>query len=88
MTIRIGVQLPINAGRTGRLPDIGAVARHAEQAGLDAVWAGDHLVTGRPTLEATVALATAAGATNLVVVPFGGNAYGDIDIIAEARAQL
>jgi alkanesulfonate monooxygenase SsuD/methylene tetrahydromethanopterin reductase-like flavin-dependent oxidoreductase (luciferase family) len=39
------------------------VARAAEAAGLDHVWAPDHLVFHRPILETTVTLAAVAGAT-------------------------
>src|SRR3979411_1622258 len=46
----------------GRGSPIVEVARAAEHAGLDHVWVPDHLVFHRPILEATAALAVAAGA--------------------------
>jgi alkanesulfonate monooxygenase SsuD/methylene tetrahydromethanopterin reductase-like flavin-dependent oxidoreductase (luciferase family) len=64
----IGVSLPI-AG--DNIPDVAAAARHAETAGLDSVWVGDHLADGRPILDSTIALAAAAAATERVRVGFG-----------------
>ncbi|MEU4508442.1 LLM class flavin-dependent oxidoreductase [Nonomuraea wenchangensis] len=64
----IGVILPgIPVQRRDGL-DLPAAARHAEQAGLDGVWHGDHLAVGAPTLDAPVALATAAAATSRVAI--------------------
>ncbi len=47
---------------------LAAAARHAEDAGLDSVWHGDHLATGTPTVECTIALAVAATATTRIAV--------------------
>jgi len=70
--VRVGAQLPIHAaGPGGELADVRRAARHAEQVGLDAVWAGDHLVTGFPLLESTVALTTAAAVTEHIRVGYG-----------------
>lgn len=64
----IGVILPgIPVQRRDGL-DLPAAARHAEQAGLDGVWHGDHLAIGAPTLDAPVALATAAAVTSRVAI--------------------
>jgi alkanesulfonate monooxygenase SsuD/methylene tetrahydromethanopterin reductase-like flavin-dependent oxidoreductase (luciferase family) len=67
MTIEIGVSLPVFLARYGsNIPDFPAVARHAEDVGLDAVWSGDHLTTGAPLLESTVALTAAAAGTSRI----------------------
>ncbi|GAB7044574.1 MULTISPECIES: LLM class flavin-dependent oxidoreductase [Catenuloplanes] len=64
--MRIGVVLPsVEVQRRDRL-DLATAARHAEDAGLDSVWHGDHLATGAPTVECTVALAVAATATHRI----------------------
>ncbi|MFD0656283.1 LLM class flavin-dependent oxidoreductase [Thermocatellispora tengchongensis] len=62
--MEIGVILP---GVASGL-DVRVAARHAEQAGLDGVWLGDHLATGAPTLDITVGLATAAAVTERVTI--------------------
>lgn len=65
--LRVGVQLPVHAaGPGGRLDDVRRAALRAERAGLNAVWAGDHLTTGLPLLESTVALAAAAAVTERI----------------------
>ncbi|SDJ06414.1 LLM class flavin-dependent oxidoreductase [Nonomuraea jiangxiensis] len=65
-SFEIGVILPgVNTQRESGL-DLRAAARHAEDAGLDGVWHGDHLAVGGPTLDAPIALATAAAATSAV----------------------
>jgi alkanesulfonate monooxygenase SsuD/methylene tetrahydromethanopterin reductase-like flavin-dependent oxidoreductase (luciferase family) len=65
-------QSPAWAGLGIALPSIDAfgqgspvieVAQAAECAGLDHVWVPDHLVFHRPILEATIAMAVVAGAT-------------------------
>ncbi|MEU8383771.1 hypothetical protein AB0C32_31915, partial [Streptosporangium sp. NPDC048865] len=43
----IGVILPSLAVQRNQRLDLGTAARHAEEAGLDGVWHGDHLATGR-----------------------------------------
>jgi alkanesulfonate monooxygenase SsuD/methylene tetrahydromethanopterin reductase-like flavin-dependent oxidoreductase (luciferase family) len=64
-----GVLLPtFDALRTGRPLQVAAAARLAEDAGLDGVWAGDHLWCPAPILDATTALATAAAVTDRVTV--------------------
>ncbi|GAA4062758.1 LLM class flavin-dependent oxidoreductase [Actinomadura miaoliensis] len=64
----IGVILPgVTVQHRQRL-DLRQAARHAEDAGLDGVWHGDHLATGAPALDVTVALATAAAATSRIRV--------------------
>ncbi|WP_326641952.1 LLM class flavin-dependent oxidoreductase [Streptosporangium sp. NBC_01755] len=62
----IGVILPgIGVQREQRL-DLGTAARHAEEAGLDGVWHGDHLATGAASLDCAVALAVAATTTSRI----------------------
>jgi alkanesulfonate monooxygenase SsuD/methylene tetrahydromethanopterin reductase-like flavin-dependent oxidoreductase (luciferase family) len=64
-----GVLLPtFDALRTGRPPQITAAARLAEDAGLDGVWAGDHLWCPAPILDATSALAAAAAVTDTITI--------------------
>ncbi|WP_329429397.1 LLM class flavin-dependent oxidoreductase [Streptosporangium sp. NBC_01495] len=62
----IGVILPTVAAQRAQRLDLGTAARHAEEAGLDGVWHGDHLATGTASLDCAVALAVAAGATTRI----------------------
>lgn len=62
----IGVILPGVAVQRRDGLTLGEAARHAERAGLDGVWHGDHLAVGGPVLDAPIALATAAAATSRV----------------------
>jgi alkanesulfonate monooxygenase SsuD/methylene tetrahydromethanopterin reductase-like flavin-dependent oxidoreductase (luciferase family) len=69
----VGVFLP-SMSKPGELPgDIAAAARHAEDLGLESVWAVDQLIagTGTPLIDSTVALSAAAGATTRVRLGFG-----------------
>jgi alkanesulfonate monooxygenase SsuD/methylene tetrahydromethanopterin reductase-like flavin-dependent oxidoreductase (luciferase family) len=61
----IGVALP-NVDAFGRGMPAVALARAAEDAGLDHVWAPDHLIFHRPILESLTTLACVAGATERV----------------------
>jgi alkanesulfonate monooxygenase SsuD/methylene tetrahydromethanopterin reductase-like flavin-dependent oxidoreductase (luciferase family) len=61
----LGIALP-SIDAFGQGSPVVDVARAAEQAGLDHVWVPDHLVFHRPILEATVALAVVAGATERI----------------------
>lgn len=64
----IGVILPgVSVQRRDGLT-LQEAARHLEQAGLDGAWHGDHLAIGGPTLDAPVALATAAAATTRISI--------------------
>ncbi|MEV5827244.1 LLM class flavin-dependent oxidoreductase [Spirillospora sp. NPDC052242] len=66
--LEIGVILPgIDVQRRDGIT-LRDAARHAEAAGLDGVWHGDHLAVGRPTLDATLALAAAATATERITI--------------------
>ncbi|MFM9446585.1 LLM class flavin-dependent oxidoreductase [Streptomyces acidiscabies] len=72
MTVHVGAQLPVNSipGYRDDL-DLAAVARHAEDLGLDSVWAGDRLAAPYPTLDPSLVLATAAAATSRIQVGYG-----------------
>lgn len=63
---QIGVILPGVAVQRRDGLDLREAARHAEEAGLDGVWHGDHLAIGAPTLDAPIALATAAASTTRI----------------------
>jgi alkanesulfonate monooxygenase SsuD/methylene tetrahydromethanopterin reductase-like flavin-dependent oxidoreductase (luciferase family) len=71
---RIGVFLPtVGRGPGGQPGDIAACARHAENLGIDSVWAGDQIVvgSGAPMLDATITLTTAAAVTERLRVGYG-----------------
>ncbi|MBB3730714.1 LLM class flavin-dependent oxidoreductase [Nonomuraea dietziae] len=65
-SFEIGVVLPGIAVQRRDGIDLRAAALHAENAGLDGVWHGDHLAVGGPTLDAPIALAIAAAATTRI----------------------
>ena len=65
---KVGVILASAPEAPGGPSPVRDAARLAEQLGLDSVWVGDHLVTGRPVLESTITLATAAAVTERVAV--------------------
>lgn len=72
MPVNLGVCLPTFVERGDENIDaIPALARHVEQAGLDMVWAGDHLCARTPFLESVVALSAAAAVTERVRIGFG-----------------
>jgi alkanesulfonate monooxygenase SsuD/methylene tetrahydromethanopterin reductase-like flavin-dependent oxidoreductase (luciferase family) len=72
MSLDIGVGLPTTGrGPDGtQLGDVRAHAIHAEQLGLESVWAADHLIPVVPILDSTIALGVAAGATERVRLGF------------------
>lgn len=61
--MHVGVVLPI-----GGTPGVTAMARLAEDSGLDGVWLGDHLISGGPVLDSAAMLAAAAAVTERVTV--------------------
>ncbi|MEV0386343.1 LLM class flavin-dependent oxidoreductase [Nonomuraea sp. NPDC050643] len=65
-TFEIGVILPGIAVQRRDGLTLGQAAEHAEEAGLDGIWHGDHLAVGGPTLDAPIALAVAAAATSRI----------------------
>jgi alkanesulfonate monooxygenase SsuD/methylene tetrahydromethanopterin reductase-like flavin-dependent oxidoreductase (luciferase family) len=67
--LSIGVMLSTSGESTAT--DVRSFARHVEQLGLDAVFAGDHLTPRQPLLDATVTLATAAAATERIRIGYG-----------------
>lgn len=71
MTTRLAVSVVLSAAVTATSRDIEALARHAEQAGLDGIFTGDHLTAATPRLDAAIVLAVAASATSRVKIGFG-----------------
>ncbi|AXB48408.1 dehydrogenase [Amycolatopsis albispora] len=69
--MEIGVVLPSVTTQLEQGFDLRTAARHAEAAGLDGVWTGDHLATGMSTLDSVAALATAAAVTERVRIGTG-----------------
>jgi alkanesulfonate monooxygenase SsuD/methylene tetrahydromethanopterin reductase-like flavin-dependent oxidoreductase (luciferase family) len=65
----IGVVLPSSGADETGSP--AAHARHAEEAGLESVWVGDHLIPVRAHLDSTLTLAAAAAATERIKLGFG-----------------
>lgn len=69
--LKVGVVLPSLVAQRRDGIDLPIAARHAEDAGLDSVWHGDHLATGQPSLDLAVALATVAAVTGRVSIGAG-----------------
>jgi alkanesulfonate monooxygenase SsuD/methylene tetrahydromethanopterin reductase-like flavin-dependent oxidoreductase (luciferase family) len=71
MPVRVAVVLPDSVSPGEALPDVAGLARVAEAAGLDDVWAEDTFVSGdRPVLDATLTLAVASAVTSRISVGF------------------
>jgi alkanesulfonate monooxygenase SsuD/methylene tetrahydromethanopterin reductase-like flavin-dependent oxidoreductase (luciferase family) len=67
-----GIYLPSDIEQTGRPGRIVANARHAEDAGLESVWMGDHLIAkGGPRLDSTLLAAAVAATTERIKIGFG-----------------
>jgi alkanesulfonate monooxygenase SsuD/methylene tetrahydromethanopterin reductase-like flavin-dependent oxidoreductase (luciferase family) len=67
--VHVGVNLPsFGIDQTAGVADH---ARAAEQAGLESIWVGDHLIPVRPFLDSTLVLSTAAAVTERVKLGFG-----------------
>ncbi|WP_433591318.1 LLM class flavin-dependent oxidoreductase [Nocardia sp. CA-145437] len=73
MAIQIGVFLPTSGPHSAASGprEVRESARVAEAAGLESLWATDHLVASQPMLDSTVALSTAAAVTDRIRVGFG-----------------
>lgn len=69
--ISVGVQLPTVDGFGTGYQDLRAVARAAEEAGLDSVWVGDHFSFRAPVVESFIAAATVAAVTDRIDIGFG-----------------
>lgn len=67
--MKIGVSVSANGSSTAT--DIRDNAVHAEQAGFDSAFVGDQLVSFRPILDSTVALASAAAVTSRIELGYG-----------------
>jgi alkanesulfonate monooxygenase SsuD/methylene tetrahydromethanopterin reductase-like flavin-dependent oxidoreductase (luciferase family) len=71
MPLQVGVVLPDSAPPGEALPDVAGLARVAEAAGLDGVWAEDTFTSGdRSVLDSTLTLAVAAAVTARISVGF------------------
>ncbi len=69
MEVRVGAVLLDAAAPFDALGDVAGSARHAERAGLDSLWAGDHLLLGdAPLLDSTLTLAAAAAVTRTIAI--------------------
>jgi len=69
VTVRVGAVLLDAAAPFDALGDVAGSARHAEHAGLDSLWAGDHLLLGdAPLLDSTMTLAAAAAVTSTIAI--------------------
>ncbi|MCX4098947.1 LLM class flavin-dependent oxidoreductase [Nocardia sp. alder85J] len=71
-TLEIGSTLPTSTSDPARpiLGDVPAAARFAEEAGLDSVWASDHLLATAPILDSTATLAAAAAVTERIGIGY------------------
>ncbi|MFB4312769.1 LLM class flavin-dependent oxidoreductase [Actinomadura sp. 21ATH] len=68
--MNVGVYLP--SGGLEQAAGVAVYARGAEDAGLESVWVGDHLIArDRPFLDSTLRMATAAAVTERVRIGFG-----------------
>jgi len=69
VTVRVGAVLLDAAAPFDPLADVAGSARHAEHAGLDSLWAGDHLFLGdAPLLDSMMTLAAAAAVTSTIAI--------------------
>jgi alkanesulfonate monooxygenase SsuD/methylene tetrahydromethanopterin reductase-like flavin-dependent oxidoreductase (luciferase family) len=71
MQIKWGVLLPTFDPLGQGTPPVAAAARCAEQLGFDALWAGDHLISHPPVLDALCALSAAAAVTSRIELGIG-----------------
>ncbi|HEX4216318.1 MAG TPA: LLM class flavin-dependent oxidoreductase [Candidatus Dormibacteraeota bacterium] len=68
---RLSVGVVLSSPATVAAAEVADFARRVEEAGLDAVFVGDHLTPARPLLDSTVTLATVAAVTRRIRVGFG-----------------
>lgn len=98
MKIGIGHTTLATAGHA--IPDPREVGRYAERAGLDSLWASDHLAWGTPILDSTLMLTAAAAVTRRLEVGFAvmqlalrplawaAKQIGTLQTISGGRVQL
>lgn len=71
MPVDVGVVFPESTAPDVALPDIAGLAKLAERAGLDGLWAGDRLAVGElRVLDAALTLAAAAAVTSSIAIGF------------------
>ncbi|GAA4066358.1 MULTISPECIES: LLM class flavin-dependent oxidoreductase [Actinomadura] len=68
---RLKVGIGLSSANPQDAAGVAPQARLAEEAGLESVWSGDHLIAVRPFLDSTLRLAAAAAATERVKLGFG-----------------
>jgi probable F420-dependent oxidoreductase len=99
--LRVGIQ---GSGQlVGALPDPGYfadIARRAEAAGYDSIWAGDHVSFENPILDVTVALTAFAAVTSRITIGAGivllpvrppalvAKAFSSLDYLSGGRVVL
>jgi alkanesulfonate monooxygenase SsuD/methylene tetrahydromethanopterin reductase-like flavin-dependent oxidoreductase (luciferase family) len=71
MHVDVGVALPEGTAPGEAPPDVAGLARLAEQAGLDCLWAEDRLLAGQMSvLDSSLTLAAAAAVTDRIAIGF------------------
>ena len=71
MRVEVGAVVPETTAPEQALPDVAGLARLAERAGLDCLWAEDRLVAGQmPVLDSSLTLAAAAAVTDRIAIGF------------------
>jgi len=71
MRVEVGAVVPETTAPEDALPDVAGLARLAERAGLDCLWAEDRLLAGQlPVLDSSLMLAAAAAVTGRIAIGF------------------
>src|SRR5215831_12993314 len=71
MRVEVGAVVPETTAPGEALPDVAGLARLAERAGLDCLWAEDRLLAGQlPVLDSSLMLAAAAAVTGSITKRF------------------
>jgi alkanesulfonate monooxygenase SsuD/methylene tetrahydromethanopterin reductase-like flavin-dependent oxidoreductase (luciferase family) len=71
MRVEVGAVVPETTAPEEALPDVVGLARLAERAGLDCLWAEDRLLAGQlPVLDSSLTLAAAAAVTGRIAIGF------------------